>query len=73
MKNIKIELYTQIRKDRESSYIFVTKASIEDLRKYNYVMVRNKPIFDQIRHSGGVYREINLIIKNEANIHAANH
>ena len=72
MKNVNRDVYSVIRKDRESSYGFMKNASLYDVRYYNSVIKRNREVTEQVRDRNGVYGEITQILKNEANIHAAN-
>ena len=72
MKNVNRDVYSVIRKDRESSYGFMKNASLYDVRYYNSVIKRNREVTEQVRDRNGVYGEITQILKNEANIHATN-
>lgn len=75
MKNINRDVYSVIRKSRESSYGFMKNASFYDIRYYNSVIKRIVEITRQIGDMNGLYGELDIIlkIKYEANIHAANH
>lgn len=74
MKNVNRDVYSVIRKNRESSYGFMKNASLYDIRYYNTVIKRNGEITRQIRDMNGLYGELGIILKRkyEANIHAAN-
>ena len=74
MKNVNRDVYSVIRKNRESSYGFMKNASLYDIRYYNAVIKRNGEITRQIRDMNGLYGELGVILKRkyEANIFANN-
>lgn len=73
MKNLNVEVFEAIRGDMGSSYgLSVGSFTLQSLKTYNCIMLKNKAVGNQITATVGFFSNLYSIIKNEANIPTAN-
>lgn len=72
MKNLRVGVHNQIKENRQSLSLFIGKLSIEDLKKYNSMLLLNSGVHTQINITVGYISTFYQVIKNEANISTAN-